>query len=121
MRRIADRAFGYCPQTKASGIQAQIPVAKLACEAPKTRAHRSCQQVNQQVIQALFAAATLAGEPPQFSLWFALRAAVLRLAVRGWCSVALAAAVPIVWPVVLAHFNRRCACRVGTIRPCQAA
>ena len=58
-----------------------------------------------ETIRALFAATLLAVEPPQSSLWFALRAAVLRLAVRGLCPVVRVIAVPVVQSVALGRFN----------------
>ena len=63
------------------------------------------QQVGPRFIMALRAAATPVHEPPQSSLWSALRAAVLRLAVRGLWSLVRVALVAVAPAAMLGRIN----------------
>ena len=107
-------------QRRLNSQRIKAPVAAAAC---RSKTHCACnhQQVHQDFNAALLAATASAREPPQVSLWFALRAAVLRLAIRGLWSVAHAASVAVAPAVVLGRFNSRCGALGATVRAWPAA
>jgi hypothetical protein len=82
---------------------------------PNARSVGHHQHVGPDLITALRAATTLAFPHEQASLWFTLRVAVLRLAVRGLCSVAPAAAVAVAPAVALGRFRSRRSARGATV------
>ena len=96
------------------------PFPPAACRS-KTRRACKRQQVHQDLNAALLAAAASVSEPPQASLWFALRAAVLRLAVRGLSTVAHMAVAAVAPAVVLGRFNSRRSGCGATVRSWPAA
>jgi hypothetical protein len=73
------------------------------------------------MIAALLAASPSALKARQVSSSFALRAAVLRLAIRGLWSVACAAAVPVAGITALEQFNRQSSGQGGILRSWPAA
>ena len=102
--------------TSGRGRHRKVEAQSAAAGSFKTRHRGASQHTDPKVIAALFAGAGSVREPPQFSLLFALRAAVLRLAVRGLWSVAPAAAVPVARAVVLGRVNSRSSCPSATMR-----